>query len=64
MSVFDECADLVLEREPAVRRVGLGDVWDALLVNDDTPSRRVLLATVSSLALYMDESGLRVGPSP
>lgn len=47
-----------------VRGVGLGDVWDSLIADDDTPTRRLLLAVVSTLALYMDESGLHLAHSP
>jgi hypothetical protein len=60
MSVYDADRDFVLAREPIVRRAGLGPVWDHLTSEDDTASRQLLLAVVSTLAVYMDESGLHL----
>jgi hypothetical protein len=60
MSVFDADRALVRDREPIVRSVGLGPAWDRLLADDDTATRQMLLGLVSALALYLDESGVRL----
>lgn len=46
-------------REVSVRAVGMGHIWDHLSAND-TPTGRMVLDIVGSLATYLQESGYTV----